>query len=422
MENPAELPQINPSETLSRRELDVSEQARIQATYKWAGDVLWDKEGIPSMVRVFPTILSPTRISESTAYWENLHKTLSFRELLDMQEKYEGEPLPISLPDGSRIETLDPIKEAVTTVVGNNIITIAYSTGSEIANVRMVAETLQKATETAASFGVTGIANNHILVLNNQFPILDSHCDPSGNVTTVGTRGIVQFDQSDILGVVAHEGTHPKFSFTIDKEFGIDPKERTSYAMEAILEFLDEGTAVLTQQAQLGTPARILLRQDFDKMDSKAKATLLKGDYTPNVVYGQNDDVHKVDPAFLVHAYQRDLPGAFVEYCISKGIRVQDLMGVIINKLNQMKPGIAEALGIEEQDVSLNWQQMLIKMKEKKGEQVTDDEERELREKVWKVTDEFDMRPFQVLAFVDGSNDEVRAAHDFLDWAEIKTA
>lgn len=423
MVEPGEFSQIKPHEVLSPHKLNFEDQSRLQSGMEYSSHILWGDNNIPPMVYAIENI--PSRISDAQDYYARLSKTVDYGDLLQTVSKHwKGSPLNLTLDNGVRIESLQDIGEAVVTNIGGNLETIAYSNGTDMKNIRLTIEALQKASEVIAQFGIAGVAENHILLLNAQLPIFDSQHNPFENVTIVGMRGVTSFDQTEILAIVAHEGTHARFGFTLDKEFGLDPKQRTYYSMATLLEFLDEGTAVLAQQAQQGTPSRKAFQDSFDKMHPKAKAALLKGEYDPKVVYKQNgeDEVSETDPVFLSIVHARDLPGAFVEYCVSKGIKVQDLMGVFMDKLNLTKSNIAKSLGIGEEDVSLNWQQIFLKMKEQKGEHVTDEEEKELQEKVWKVADEFDMRPFQVLAIVDGSNDELKATHDFLEWAELKAA
>lgn len=411
-------------ENLIRAELSTSDQARIQSTMQWAFHVIsgYNDENIPPMVGLLQH--TPQRIEESPKYYEKSEKVFKKSVVQSqIEEIWKQGPITsrVKLNDDLEIEPLQNNYDVVTTVIDGETIKIIYSPDCAMANIIQAAQACQKGKAVVALFGVEEAIPNHLLIITSQFPLVDSQYTPFENISHVGCRGIKNFEQSDELAGVAHEESHARFDGTLQKYYQMTGKKSSDYPWEMTLAFINEGVAVTAQQAILNIPARAVLKANFEDMHPVLKNLLREGKYDESWLYKFNKSKENrviADPVFLADLHARLLPGAFVEYCLSKGYKFQDLMRVLLEKLNQAKPEIAEALGIEVEKVIPDHEQLMYIVMEKNEIPLSERKEHfDLEDKVYEEMGRARLNPFEILASLEGSS-ENQVISDFLKWIE----
>lgn len=419
----------NPSpitgENLILTELNANDRARIQSDMDLTPHVVsgFSDNTIPRMVELLP--YSPHRIEEAQPYYELRHKTVNYDVVrFQIEELWKQKPITsrVKLNDYLEIEPLQTNYEVVVGIEGETT-KIAYSPDCDAENIVQVVKACQKGKEVAAQFGIEEASPNHILLITSQLPLVDSHYNPFDNVTHVGCRGINNFERSDELAGIAHEETHAKFDATLQKYFKIIGSRRSEcYPWAVTLEFLDEGLATTAQQAILNKPAVSILKANFEDMHPRLKEHLRQGKYEEQWLYdytmSKQNRAENIDPVFRSDTHARYLPGAFIEYCLGKGYKLQDLMKVLFDRLEQAKPEIAKALDIEARVVVLDHEQLLFSVMDKIGIPRTERKNRfDLEDKVYAEMERARLTPFQILASLE-RNTESQTIMDFLKWVE----
>lgn len=411
-------------ENLFKAELNVSEQARVQAAMEWGLHVMsnFSNPNIPPMVALLQR--TPQRIEESPKYYERRSQVLKKTAAeLQIEELWKQGPITsgVKLSDDLEIEPLQTNYGVVTAMFNGEPIKIVYSSDCDSANIAQTARACLKGKNAAAQFGIEETTPGHLLLVSSQLPLVDSQYTPFQNVSHVGCRGIENFEQSDELAGIAHEEGHARFDGTLQKYYKMSGSRRSEYyPWEMTLEFIDEGVAVLAQQAILNTPATAILKTNFETMHPVLKDQLRQGKYDEQWLYNytKSKDEKSIDLVFRSDVHARFLPGAFVEYCLTKGYKLQDLMKVLFDKLDQAKPEIAKALGIEDQAVVLDHEKLLFAVMDKMEIPRTERKDHfDLEDKVYAEMERVRLTPFQIMASLEGSNEE-QAIRNFLEWAE----
>lgn len=417
-------------EHLLRADLSASERSRLQDTMKWSAHTVWVMDPTtPPMVALFQ--YCPQKIDEAATYYADMKQNFDYSKALKKIEEIAkmGKPKGrVKFNEQVEMEPLESNHAAVNAVVGSDSVKIAYSSDCDLKNIDIIAEICQSETEAVSLFGIAGYTKDHLLLVTSQYPILDSQFNPKNGVIQVGCRGINDFANSDILPTTAHEVTHEKYSTTLQREFSIDSRKFENYPWETLLQFIDEGVAVYAQQVITGTPAKKVLRENFESMHPVLKSHLMSGTYSETALFDYARELRAkgmevTDPIFRADLHSRYLPGAFVEYCVSKGIKFQDIMRMLIDRFNLAKPDIAQPIGLKAEDVSYDIEQVIANVKSKIPQAENTDEaeqnkkDAELDRKVWQAMTRTRLRPFEVIAALQGSN-ETTTIGNFLKWLQ----
>lgn len=418
--NPPERTSLEQLDFVKRSELHPTEQSRCAEAVRGFSvhvlDPVLDYFGdstTPTMIVVTQDV--PTRISDSKRYWSERPKSdVAIAEI--KKALSEGEDLQskkISIGSTAVIEPLQTHYDSVEFSLGDERVKIAYGTESEFQNVVLAAQEQEKVAAALQKFGVGDNKEGHILLLSTQLPVVESWYNEPNDVTVVGCKGIEDFAQSDVLAATAHEEAHSRLRTALEKlRF---PQKQNLGGTAAILhEFLDEGTAVYAQQTASGITNRAILRANFEKLHPRAKAQLLAGMYSGQMTY-VTDVKEESDMTASPHddyIHTRILPGAFVEYSISKGHTLQDFIRVTLERFDQVKGKIAEKLDMKLDDISIDEESIAKKMRGNKERNSLEE-----LDKLISASSLFTMRPFEALAQIEGINEE-EARTEFLKWVQ----
>lgn len=417
--NPPEVATLEPVD-FAENELRPAEQSRcVQAIRGFSVHVLdpaldyFGDSTTPTMIVVAQD--SPTRISDSKKYWgERLKTEVAITEIKKvLTEGGDLQSKKIAIENTAVIEPLQTHYDSVKIVVDNETIKIAYGTNCEFQNVVVAAQAQEKVASALQKFGIGGHKEEHILLLSTQLPVVESWYNEPNDVTVVGCKGIEDFTKSDVLAATAHEEAHSRLRRELEK-LRFPPKQNLGSAAAILYEFLDEGTAVYAQQTASGITNRVVLRENLEKLHPRAKAQLLGGMYSGQMTYVTDVNEEGATPNSLHddHIHTRIMPGAFVEYSISKGYTLQDFIRVTTEKFDQVKDKIAEKLGMESDEVSIDEESIAAKMRNGREKNSLEELDRLLS-----ASSLFTIRPFEALGMLEGSNEE-DARIGFLSWVQ----
>lgn len=409
---------VLPKESQSKTEITDQDRERINSTLKNLYHICvgaW--EGVPWMVIITDEPIS--RISQLKPYKET---ETAHQEIWDQTKKLwlnrEEFPARMNLSNGVEAEQLRNSYQAEVVDLGDGPVKLLYSTDCNQKNINQVVIACRKAKAATHNLGLNGVPNNHLVLIDSQLLLQDSRYDPIEDVVIVGSRGIVDFADSDLPSVGVHEETHARVDHVLHG-FGID---RTSspddYTFSPLLYFLNEGSAMYVQHALMGISSKNKLRSALASLSSAHRVQLFCGLYSEKLNFFTDLSRTKdQDPLFLF-TQLRDLPGSFMEYCISKGFNLDDLMKALITKSDEIKPEIAQKLGITMTEGVINTKQILQNILQAKENTLTDDEIASLEAKINDAVSSAKFRPFQLLASLDGKSDEISAIKEFLNWIE----
>lgn len=411
-------------ENLIKAELNTDEQARIRASMEYGLHVIsnFSDKNIPPMVALLQH--TPQKNDESPKYYERRSQVLKKTAVeLQIEELWKQGPITsrVKLSDDLEIEPLHNNYGVVTAMFDGETIKIVYGSDCNLAIIAQTARACLIGKNAVAQFGVEEAIPGHILLVSPQLPLVDSQYTPFQNVSHVGCRGIENFEQSEELAGIAHEEGHARFDATLQKHYKMYGTKRSEYyPWEMTLEFIDEGVAVFAQQTILKTSATAILKANFETMHPVLKDQLRQEKYDEQWLYNytKSKGEKSIDPVFRSDVHARFLPGAFVEYCLTKGYKLQDLMKVLFDKLDQAKPEIAKALCIEDQTVVLDHEQLLFAVMDEMGIPRTERKDHfDLEDKVYAEVERVRLTPFHIMASLEGSSEE-QSIRNFLECVE----
>ena len=214
----------------------------------------------------------------------------------------------------------------------------------------------------SSQFGIASNSSDLLLIFTPQASIADSAQDTTERTIIVGTHNIADWNNSDINAVATHEKTHADFQTSL-LPLGIDyDKLYFSHFLYPTLRFFNEGIATLAHETVRGKQPRNILKERYQEIPERIRGSIENGEYAYASTYDEarrvnhileqagKNDAQKQSVNQLLSRY---LPAAVTAFCISKGIKIQDIAKVQLDQFEPAKKTIAEKYSISADEVAL---------------------------------------------------------------------
>jgi hypothetical protein len=303
---------------------------------------------------------------------------------------------------------------------------VVIITQDETVDFSGITEGFQRTMEAAAKVGLGHQIENQMAVFSDQVPLTESYMYSDEGMVFIGVKGISDTRESDAPEVFSHEAGHAQIYEELKRNFDIDPN-KISYEdyLCPTFNFWSEGVAVFVASEVGGHDCRQDLLANYPQMYHEARSELESGTYTGKyesnkvISYFQSQD--KLTSMSNIHS--RMLPGAVIQYCAEKGIKVHDLIKTQVDNFQPTKQSIADEYQISPDLVSGLSLTTLDNINATHPENVYPavdadtslQNSQKILNQLIELARAAHLQPFEVLARIQG-NTPAEASQDFLQW------
>src|SRR3989344_995756 len=325
------------------------------------------------------------------------------------------------------VEPMLDVSSAQVEYLPNNakIIIINRADRPDSSQIDLVKNAIALGERVSSKFGITSEASDYLLIFTPQASLADSQQDTTERTIVVGTHNIADWNNSDISTVATHEKTHADVQTSL-LAAGIDyDRLYTSHFLYPTLRFFNEGIATLAHETVRGKQPRSILKERYQEIPDQLRDAIEKGEYAFPSSYAESQGFNNIleqtatdytQKVSLTQLLSRYLPAAVTDFCISKGIKIQDIAQVQLEKFQPVKQTVADKYGIKPDTVTIDVIETLEAIKKQKPDLFTEwDSSGRIAGEIEEICKQASIKPFEAISSIS-KQETANIAQEFISW------